>query len=289
MDDLFNMPALNGEKGAVVNVATVPQRSPFRYPGGKTWLIPRIRTWLRSRPAEVLIEPFAGGGIVALTAVMEGFVQRGVMVERDEDIAAVWKTILSDRAEWLADRIMRFDLTVENVQAVLNSSVESVHDRAFATILKNRCQRGGILADGAGLIKQGENGKGIRSRWYPSTLRKRILAIAHYAHRFEFIEGDAFEVMRRERDRDGVAWFIDPPYTIAGKRLYRYPNVDHQQLFASTAMLAGDFLMTYDNAEPVRRLACEHGFQTRTVAMKNTHHAQQTELLVGRNLDWVTE
>jgi hypothetical protein len=31
-----------------VNVASVPQRSPFRYPGGKTWLIPYIRSWLAS-------------------------------------------------------------------------------------------------------------------------------------------------------------------------------------------------------------------------------------------------
>lgn len=47
----------------IVNVASVPQRSPFRYPGGKTWLIPRIRQWLRSRPERphVLIEPFAAG------------------------------------------------------------------------------------------------------------------------------------------------------------------------------------------------------------------------------------
>jgi len=31
----------------VVNVASVPQRSPFRYPGGKTWLIPVVRKWLK--------------------------------------------------------------------------------------------------------------------------------------------------------------------------------------------------------------------------------------------------
>ena len=30
----------------VVNVATVPHRSPFRYPGGKTWLVPFIRHWV---------------------------------------------------------------------------------------------------------------------------------------------------------------------------------------------------------------------------------------------------
>ena len=29
-----------------VNVAAVPQRSPLRYPGGKTWLIPHVRAWL---------------------------------------------------------------------------------------------------------------------------------------------------------------------------------------------------------------------------------------------------
>ena len=49
-----------------VNVAAVPQRSPLRYPGGKTWLIPHVRAWLgRANPApRLLVEPFAGGGIV---------------------------------------------------------------------------------------------------------------------------------------------------------------------------------------------------------------------------------
>src|SRR5438552_126943 len=56
-----------------VNVASVPQRSPFRYPGGKTWLVPYIREWLhskRQRPSR-LIEPFAGGAIISLTSAFE--------------------------------------------------------------------------------------------------------------------------------------------------------------------------------------------------------------------------
>ena len=32
----------------IVNVASVPQRSPFRYPGGKTSFVPYLRDWLRS-------------------------------------------------------------------------------------------------------------------------------------------------------------------------------------------------------------------------------------------------
>ncbi|MDD4873345.1 MAG: DNA adenine methylase, partial [Kiritimatiellae bacterium] len=29
-----------------VNVASIPQRSPFRYPGGKTWFVPTFRSWI---------------------------------------------------------------------------------------------------------------------------------------------------------------------------------------------------------------------------------------------------
>ena len=42
-----------------VNVATVPQRSPLRYPGGKTWLIPHVRAWLSgiNPKPKVLLNP----------------------------------------------------------------------------------------------------------------------------------------------------------------------------------------------------------------------------------------
>ncbi|HEU4596166.1 MAG TPA: hypothetical protein VFS10_13570 [Pyrinomonadaceae bacterium] len=45
--------------------------------------------------------------------------------------------------------------------------------------------------------------------------------------------------------------------------------------------------MTYDDADGVRKLAEKHGFDTELVAMKNTHHARMTELLIGVDLDWV--
>ncbi len=271
----------------VVNVASVPKRSPFRYPGGKTWLIPRIRQWLSNRPSCELIEPFAGGGIVSLTAVMENLVERATMVELDEDIAAVWQTIFHGGAESLAERILSYPLSVENLREVLATKPHSIEEHAFQTILKNRCFRGGILADGAGLIKNGENGKGINSRWYPETLKKRILEIAKYSDRIMFIAGDGFPVMEASAHREDVAFFIDPPYTVAAKRLYRYPNVDHERLFDICESVKGDFLLTYDNAEQVRCLAIARGFEMRTISMKNAHHAEQKELLVGRDLSWV--
>jgi DNA adenine methylase len=279
-----------GAPDRIVNVASVPQRSPFRYPGGKTWLIPRIRQWLRGRPAE-LIEPFAGGGIVSLTAAAEQLAGHATMVELDEQIAAVWKTIINDgRGPWLARRIAEFDLTAESLRSTLEEAARSVHERAFQTILKNRTFHGGILAPGSAPLKHGENGKGIKSRWYAETLRKRVLEIHAARDRITFIEGDGMEVMSRHVRRADAVFFIDPPYTAAGKkagrRLYTHYEIDHEELFRLAARIKGDFLMTYDNAEGVRELADGHGFDTEIVAMKNTHHARMTELLIGFDLDW---
>jgi DNA adenine methylase len=66
-----------------VNVASVPQRSPFRYPGGKTWFVPTFRRWMEHKVPKqnILIEPFAGGGIISLTALFEWLVPKAVMVE----------------------------------------------------------------------------------------------------------------------------------------------------------------------------------------------------------------
>lgn len=277
------------EPTKVVNVASVPQRSPFRYPGGKTWLVPYARAWLRSRRdhVEELIEPFAGGAIIGLTAACEGLADRVTLVEIDPDIAAVWLTMLNGGGPWLAEKIAGFKLTRESVTEILSSHPGSTRDRAFATIIRNRVQRGGILAPGAGLLKKGENGKGIRSRWYPETLAKRIFNIVATRDRVNFVQGDGLESVARNAHRKRVAFFVDPPYTVAGKRLYKFSDIDHARLFGMLSRVAGDFLMTYDNTEEIRHLASDFQFETRAVAMKNTHHARMTELLIGRDLQWL--
>ena len=278
----------------IVNVASVPQRSPFRYPGGKTWLIPVVRQWLKSRhakPAE-LIEPFAGGAIVSLTAAFEELADHVTMVERDDQVSAVWETILNGGCLRLANQIVGFDVTLKNVQAKLAKHAVSQEELAFQTILRNRINHGGILAPGSGVLKHGENGKGIKSRWYPETLYKRLVNILQVQERIRFIHGDGMEVLRLNADRDDVVFFIDPPYTAAGKkagrRLYAHSELDHEALFATASTLRGDFLMTYDNTEGVESLARKHNFDTCAIAMKNTHHAKMTELLVGRDLSWIS-
>ncbi len=47
--------------------------------------------------------------------------------------------------------------------------------------------------------------------------------------------------------------------------------------------------MTYDNASEVRKMAEEHGFSMRLIPMKNTHHTEMQELVIGRDLSWMDQ
>ena len=269
-----------------VNVASVPQRSPLRYPGGKTWLIPHVRRWLSTRrKARCLVEPFCGGGIVSLTAVMEGLVDECVLVELDRDVAAFWHAALRHTPA-LCERVLAFDATRANVMDVANRAPETLLEHGFRTLVLNRTRRGGILAQGASLPRIGENGKGVASRWYPETLVRRLREIELYAPRITFLEGDGTRLLESAAGIPGAALFIDPPYTAggkrAGRRLYANHEVDHPAIFERLADCDADFLMTYDAAPEILDLVRRHQFVAVRVMMKNTHHARIPELIVTR-------
>ena len=305
LKDLFNMNYSNAdylfpemtETDSVipkpVNVASVPHRSPFRYPGGKTWFVPNFRKWISSlwRKPAVLVEPFAGGGIISLTALFEDLVGKAIMVELDEEVASVWQAIKAGHARWLAKRILEFNLTKESLIQEISERPKDIKHKAFQTILKNRTFHGGILAEGSGLIKYGENGKGLSSRWYPSTLAKRILNLELIAQRIEFHQTDGLKILKQYEKNNEMIFFIDPPYTAggkkAGKRLYRHYELDHDTLFRICEKLKGDFVITYDHSEEVKEMARSHGFQMRLISMTNTHNNEMNELVIGRSLSWM--
>ena len=290
------------------NVAQVPQRSPLRYPGGKTWLIPHIRAWLKETgtPHPLMIEPFAGGATASLTAVMEGLAERAILVERDPDVAAFWRAAL-EHGDTLMQRVRDFTPSREAVERLANEVPSDVVEHGFRTLVLNRTRRGGVLAPGAALIKQGENGNGTASRWYPETLVDRLRAIQQHADRLSFYEGDGAKLLHTvlggrwsvagDRQLTTGHWqpatghrppatFIDPPYTAGGKRagarLYAHHTVDHAALFATLADSGANFLMTYDCSDEIAALVAKHGFHAAAVTMKNGHHAHLRELVITR-------
>ena len=225
--------------------------------------------------------------MAGLTVAAEHLSEHVVLAELDDDVSAVWQTIFAGNdadVRWLCNRITKFEVTLGNVRKVLDGKPSSIKARAWRTIIKNRMQRGGIMSAGAGLVKEGEAGRGLKSRWYPETLATRIEILRSMRERVTFEHADAFAVIQAFADDPNAFFFVDPPYTAggkkAGKRLYTHNEIDHEGLFALMATVRGSVMMTYDDAPEVRDMAERHGFRIEPVPMKNTHHAIIQELLL---------
>lgn len=264
--------------------------SPFRYPGGKSWYVPAFREWLSTQDgAGIVVEPFAGGAVVILSALAADPTMRGAMCERDDRVASVWKVALgaSDGDFWrLASSILDFTLDRDTATECLSTEPTDLVALAFQTILRNRVNRGGVIARRGGLLRSGERNMGIASRWYPDTLVARLRGVRGLRDRLDFHHGDGFDLIARHANDRSAALFVDPPYTAGGKRagsrLYTHSELDHGRLFAECAAFAGAVNMTYDDAPEVRELAALHGFELREVAMRNAHHARMSELSIFR-------
>lgn len=264
-------------------------KSPFRYAGGKSWFVKIASKWMANRPVrpKLLVEPFAGGANISLSAIYANLVDKAEFSELDRDVAAAWKSMLNGHAGWLAEKVLSFPIGRRNVIQHLEQKPITLHERAFHCLLRNRTARGGVIADGAGLIRKGENGKGVRSRWYPQTISDRIALISAFSGKLEFFQCDGFKLIQKHKNKKAALFFVDPPYTQAARRLYRHWDIDHERLFQVLQQVKGDVLMTYDDTREVRRWAKEYGFQVKTIAMRTTHHTTKRELMISKGFGWL--
>ena len=142
---------------------------------------------------------------------MEGWVGHCVMTEIDRDVAALWHAVLRHGSD-LSRMVRQFRISRDAVEDLSCGLPADVLERGFRALVLNRTQRGGILAPGATFTKNGENGQGLASRWYPETIANRIEAISAHADRIRFMEGnglDLLEAMLGAGDRS-IAVFAVP-------------------------------------------------------------------------------
>jgi len=113
--------------------------------------------------------------------------------------------------------------------------------------------------------------------------------------RIQFTQEDALKVIQKYSGDKSVSYFVDPPYTAgkkgkrAGKRLYRYSEIDHENLFQLMSEVKGDYLITYDNDPEVLELSTINGMNTALIPMKNTHNTTMNELVISNSMQWMEE
>ena len=238
--------------------------SPLRYPGGKAFLYPLVSSVLRANALtrRHYAEPFAGGCGLALKLLYGGHVSDVHINDLDRGIWAFWSSVLHHTSE-LTDLIMRTPITVDewDRQRVIyfeNSERDTV-ELGFSTLFLNRTNRSGIIGSGGIIGGRDQTGQyTIGCRFNRDEMRRRVERIAKYRSCIHLSRLDGTEFVSRVSSslpRKSFL-FVDPPYVVGSKRLYRnlMSDSDHIQLAESLCSSDNRWVATYDNATSIRRM-----------------------------------
>jgi DNA adenine methylase len=267
------------------NRAEMPKAiSIFRYPGGKSKLLKRIVTLipLRDSPNHTYIEPFVGGGSVALAVAQKWPSVRLILNDRDENIYSFWQMVAcgSDRNVEQLLALIRKRPTVKQFRRLRAMKPATSLDKAFHALFFNRTTFGG-MAKSAPLGGYEQRGKGkIDSRWKPSKLTKDIETARRLLHGRTVVLNEDFEgVIARTDDRSFL--YLDPPYYKAENELYTscWKDDDHVRLKEALRGRA-NWLLSYDAHPRVQEIYRVPMFKV--LATYSIAKNKCTELLVGQ-------
>jgi DNA adenine methylase len=240
--------------------------SPLRYPGSKPNLAEYFEAFLRENLlwGTELVEPYAGSGSLSLALLRSGAISNAYLVERDPLLYAFWKQIKRD-PDALCRRVRNVTVSLatwRRMQKFLNVDRPShgdLLDLALACVFLNRTNFSGILgAKPIGGISQTSPYK-IDCRFNKDTLIAGIQSVAELAPHLRVAFGDAIPYLRTHAqafaDRSALV-YVDPPYYLQGRKLYRYhySDRDHERLARFLDASAFKWIVSYDNHPFIRDL-----------------------------------
>lgn len=250
--------------------------SPLRYPGSKRRLAEYIKQALDVNGLEptLYIEPFVGGGSVALRLLQEESIEQVILMDIDPWVANFWKTVFF-HTDWLIEKIESTDVTLENWTTLKNSHPKTMLEKAWTGFYLNRTSFSGILEKKAGPIGGREQASEykIDCRFPRSTLVDRIRKIAAFKDKIKAVwciswDDGITRIIHKQKlgelPTNGLFFYFDPPFFEKADSLYRYyfQNRDHVRLRDYLLTLEDKWLLSYDSADQVFSLygdALKHG------------------------------
>lgn len=249
--------------------------SPLRYPGGKALLAAYISGVIEENYLSgcTFYEPYAGGASVSLELLRLGFIADAVLVERDPLVFAFWWSVLHE-TDALCAAIEACPVTLDTWQGLQPTRAVmdpyncdfSLLQLGVAGLFFNRTNFSGII--GAGPIG-GESQKSaykIDCRFNKEKLVRQIKAVARFADRISIHFDDAIRFLQRHAEQLSTGFsftYIDPPYYLQGKKLYRHSYIDddHVALAQFIRMQAYPWVLSYDDHPRIRELYADNQMQ----------------------------
>lgn len=275
--------------------------SPLRYPGGKAKIADFIKQVVKDNDLldGVYVEPYAGGAAVALSLLMDEYVSRIIINDKDRSIYAFWHSVLYD-TDHLCQLIEETPVNMETwrilreLQSPENKETVNLLMLGFSTFFMNRTNRSGIIKAGViGGFNQTGNYK-IDARYRKEELIARIRRIASYADRIELHHEDAVDLVNHivQTAPENTILYLDPPYYKKGRGLYMnyYEDADHEKIRdVITNVDTFRWVVSYDNSLFIKELY--HSFRSQEFYLNYSanNNGKGTEVIFFSNNCLVSE
>lgn len=271
--------------------------SPLRYPGGKNNISVLVELLMQKAGIRrgIYIEPFVGGGGVALSLLLKDKVESIVINDYDIAIYSVWYAILNE-TEKFVEMIDQAVLSIEEwkkQKTIYNQYHDSYSlELAFATFYLNRTNRSGIIKAGP-IGGYNQTGKYLLSaRFNKEKLKKKIEKIATYANRIQLYNleiKDFIKVILPKYEKNSFIYF-DPPYYTKGKKLYInfFEADDHVELSKLILGIRSKWMLTYDDVPEIELLYSKKQIKRFDITYSVANSGKKSEILVLSKPFWPT-
>lgn len=241
--------------------------SPLRYPGGKSKLSAFIaKICIDNKIKGHYVEPYSGGASVAIFLLLEGFVEKITINDRDRSIYAFWHSVLN-KTNQLCNLIENAELTIDEwkKQREIQQNKKKVDllTLGFSTFYLNRTNRSGIIMAGLmGGINQDGNYL-MDCRFNKVDLIKRIKKIAKHKKNIKLYKKDAIKLIdkiQNEAVNKNVFFYFDPPYYLKASTLYlnHYKDKNHKKVSDKIKSIKYlKWIVSYDNVPEIQKLYSE--------------------------------
>lgn len=264
--------------------------SPLRYPGGKAKVSDFVQCLIKENALlnGNYVEPYVGGGSVALSLLFNDYVRDIYINDKDRAIYAFWYSVLhkSDNlCKLITDTPINVDTWFKLKDYQSDKENIDLLNLGFSTFFLNRTNRSGILNAGIiGGYEQTGNYK-IDARFNKDDLIKRIQRIATYADRIHLTNEDAV-VLLQQLDKElpnNTLFYLDPPYYVKGKGLYMnyYNDQDHINIANAINKVAHHkWIISYDNVPFITKLYSKYRRQTFELNYSASNSGKGEEVMI---------
>ena len=238
-------------------------RTPLRYPGGKSIMTPFFIDLIRVNGLQGVsyAEPYAGGAGTAINLLLDGQVRRIYINDANIAIFSFWKYAINE-SERFIDKIEKTCIDLQNWQYYHNfikNAQQPSFELGFATFFLSRTNRSGILTagpiGGKSQEKQEKATYKIDCRFNKQDLISRIHRISMYKENIVVSNDDAIDFLKSLPADNNNLVYLDPPYFKQGKSLYlNYYSADDHRVLSDYLYNTVNFrwVLSYDNVYEIR-------------------------------------